>query len=81
VLVDAAAAAVGAAPVCWVGDEVEDGFGWVGEGCFGGDAEFSYGWLLALVWFEVCLFHLEVWVTCSCSCKMDAMCLWYGCSG
>jgi hypothetical protein len=56
-LVDAAAAAVGAAPVCWVGDEVEDGFGWVGEGCFGGDAEFSHGWVVVLG-SDVLIFYL-----------------------
>lgn len=41
-LVDAAAAAVCAAPVGRVGDEVEDDFGRVGEDSFGGDTEFAH---------------------------------------
>jgi hypothetical protein len=74
VFVDAAAAAVGAAPVCWVGDEVEDDFGWVGEGCFGGDAEFSHGCVFGFGFgLDFLSFTLEFgwsvavgWMSCGC---------------
>ena len=54
----AAAAFVGFAPVGGVGYEVEDCFGGVGEGCFGGYAEFAHGGVGRGCWFGM----REVWV-------------------
>jgi hypothetical protein len=45
-VVHAAAAFVGFAPVGWVGYEVEDCWGGVGEGCFGGYAVRICPWFL-----------------------------------